>query len=126
MPKLGHKNGQLTECPNSPNCVSSQATDKGHAITALNFAGTVSEAKAKLIEIIQQEKRTRIVTNNEDYIHAEFVSLIFRFVDDIEFYLHQDSPQQTTIDVRSASRVGRSDLGVNRKRVEMFRERLKN
>jgi len=66
-------------------------------------------------------KRTKIVTEKEDYIHVEFRSAIWRFVDDVEFYLGDDGE---TIHVRSASRMGRSDMGVNRKRVERIREKF--
>jgi uncharacterized protein (DUF1499 family) len=66
-------------------------------------------------------KRTTIVAEKEDYLHAEAKSLIFRFVDDVEFYFPVD---QNIIHVRSASRVGQSDMGVNRKRVEEIRWRF--
>jgi len=66
-------------------------------------------------------KRTTIVAEKEDYLHAEAKSLIFRFVDDVEFYF---PATEKLIHVRSASRVGHSDLGVNRKRVEEIRSRF--
>ena len=74
-----------------------------------------------LIAVIQKMKRTRIMTVQERYIHAEFTSFLFRFVDDVEFLLDEGSK---TIHVRSASRIGYSDLGVNRKRVEAIRTRF--
>lgn len=115
---LGVTDGRLAPCPRSPNCVSSQSEGRAHYIEPLHFTGSLKEAKEALLSVIRSEKRTRLITITDDYIHAEFTSLIFRFVDDVEFYF-DDSTK--TIHVRSASRVGRSDLGVNRKRVEKIR-----
>ena len=119
--KLGVSDGHLAPCPKSPNCVSSQATDKEHRIDPLKYAGSRKKAKDNLIQIIRSMKRTKIVTEKENYIHAEFRSAIWRFVDDVEFYLVDDGE---TIHVRSASRIGSSDMGVNRKRVESIREKF--
>lgn len=74
----------------------------------------------RLIQVIRGMKRARITTVRERYLHAEFTSLIFRFVDDVEFLLEEETH---TIHLRSASRVGASDLGVNRRRVEAIRSR---
>ena len=74
-----------------------------------------------LIEAVSGMKRARIVAAEERYIHAEFTSALFRFVDDVEFLLDSETK---TIHVRSASRVGYSDLGVNRRRVEEIRSRF--
>jgi uncharacterized protein (DUF1499 family) len=119
---LGMKDGKLTPCPSTPNCVSSQSSDKAHAIEPLLFTGTVSEAHAALNSIILSMKRAQIVTETDDYIHAEFTSAIFRFVDDTEFWIDQ---KEKVIQVRSAARLGSSDFGVNRKRLEEIRARWK-
>ncbi len=108
-------------CPSSPNCVSSQAVDPEHAIAPIAYAESRSEALARLKRVLASMKRTAIVSERADYLHAEAKSLIFRFVDDVEFYLPDN---QKVIHVRSASRVGYSDLGVNRKRVEEIRKRF--
>jgi len=125
MPTLGINNGNLNDCPNSPNCVSSQAQDDGHSIQAISFSGSPEEAKTRILKIINQMKRTKVIASDDNYILAEFTTLIFRWVDDIEFYFPKSDTNQTIIQVRSASRTGRSDFGVNRKRVEEFRELLK-
>jgi uncharacterized protein (DUF1499 family) len=130
MPKLGINNGQLMPCPKSPNCVSSQATDEQHFIQSILFIGTQQEAKSALLKILKAWKRTKITVVEENYIRAEFSSMIFRFVDDVEFYFPsmeaaQTQAEKTTIHVRSASRVGYSDFGVNRKRIEQVRTKLK-
>lgn len=116
---LGVVNGRLSPCPGSPNCVSSQSEDRAHHIEPLWFSGSLDEAREALLSVIRSEKRTKLITVTDDYIHAEFRSLVFRFVDDVEFYFDGAAK---TIHVRSASRVGHSDLGVNRKRVERLRE----
>jgi uncharacterized protein (DUF1499 family) len=117
-PHLGLVNGDLKQCPGSPNCVSSQANDPEHAIAPLAYQDGRAEAYARLRRVLTEMKRTVIITEKEDYIHAEFRSFLFRFVDDVEFYFPS---AQKLIHVRSASRVGYSDLGVNRKRVEEIR-----
>ena len=115
---LGARDGKLPPCPASPNCVSSQSTDREHAVEPLRYSGTASEAMAALDTIISGMKRARVVTRTGSYLHAEFTSALFRFVDDLEFLLDE---RAAVIHVRSASRVGHSDLGVNRKRVEDIR-----
>ncbi len=118
---LGIKDGELSPCPDSPNCASSQAKDSEHHIAPFKFNGNGKDAIKKLISIIKSLKRTNIISSSEDYIHAEFTSFIFRFVDDVEFYLNND---EKVIHVRSASRIGYSDIGVNRKRIEMIRKKF--
>ncbi len=113
--------GPLKACPKSPNCVSSQAVDPEHAIAPLVYTGSVTEAYAQLKKVLSGMKRIKIVAEKEDYLHAEAKSLIFRFVDDVEFYFPAN---EKIIHVRSASRVGYSDMGVNRKRVEEIRKRF--
>jgi uncharacterized protein (DUF1499 family) len=119
---LGIKDGKLAPCPSTPNCVSSQSNDREHAVEPLAFPGTLAEAHAGIRKIILGMKRSRIITETDSYIHAEFTSAVFRFVDDVEFQFDEGTK---VIDVRSASRLGRSDLGVNRKRVEDIRARWK-
>jgi uncharacterized protein (DUF1499 family) len=119
--QIGVTGGRLAPCPDSPNCVSSQSEDKRHAIEPFRYEGAAEAAMQGLIDVIQGMKRARIKTTQERYIHAEFTSFLFRFVDDVEFLLDEGTK---TIHVRSASRVGYSDLGVNRKRVEVIRSRF--
>ncbi len=120
---LGIKDGKLSNCPGSPNCVSSYAdiNDKEHYIEPLSYSGEGSDAFGRLIKTIKSMKRAEIIKSTENYIYAEFTSAIFRFVDDVEFYLDES---KKVIQVRSASRIGHSDLGVNRKRVESVRTLL--
>ncbi len=117
---LGVNDGKLAPCPATPNCVSSQSSDQVHAIEPLSFTGTAAEAQAALRKVILNMKRSQIITDTGSYIHAEFTTAIFRFVDDVEFWFDENAK---VIHVRSASRLGSSDRGVNRKRVEEIRAR---
>jgi uncharacterized protein (DUF1499 family) len=116
---LGVRDGKLAPCPFTPNCVSSQSSDREHAVEPLRYSAASREAMAKLKTIIREMPRAVMVTEMENYLHVEFTSLIFRFVDDVEFSLDDTAK---LIHVRSASRLGKSDLGVNRKRVEAIRK----
>jgi len=115
---LGVKNSRLAPCPSSPNCVSSQSRDPEHAIAPLNYTVSTPRAMADLKKVILGMKRSKIVEERDSYIHAEFTSALWRFVDDVEFYFDEGTQ---VIHVRSASRLGNSDFGVNRKRVEEIR-----
>jgi uncharacterized protein (DUF1499 family) len=109
----------LKPCPASPNCVSSVAEeDDTHRVAPLSWAGDLAEAKARLRHAVQAAGHATIVVEEDRYWRVEFRSRVFRFVDDVEFLF---DPATRLIHVRSASRVGRSDLGVNRKRVEKIR-----
>ncbi len=113
--------GQFAPCPDSPNCVSTQSPDEKHFIDPIPYVGNKDEAKKRLLQIIHSLPRTRVVVDNQDYLHVEFTSRIFRFVDDTEFYL---AVEDAMIHFRSASRMGYSDLGANRKRMETIRSRF--
>jgi uncharacterized protein (DUF1499 family) len=112
---IGIVDGKLHPCPKSPNCVSTQATDEKQKMEPINYSGDLEDAKAKIIDIINSLKRSKIITNEENYIHIEFRTATFRFVDDVEF-LFDD--KEKVIHFRSRARMGYSDMGVNRKRME--------
>ena len=116
---LGVKGGKMAPCPNKPNCVSSQADDSEHKIDPITYKSSRAKAHANLVDVIKNLKRTKIVDEKENYVYAEFTSAVFRFVDDVEFYFEDN---KNVIQVRSASRVGYSDMGVNRKRIEQVRK----
>ena len=109
---------RLPPCPSSPNCVSTQAQDEGHAIAPIRYCKSRAEAKEALKEVIRSMPRTKLVEEDETYLHYEATSLLLRFVDDVEFLLDDETK---TIHFRSASRTGYGDLGVNRKRMEQVR-----
>jgi len=115
---LGIKDGRLSACPASPNCVSSDAADDAHAVAPFQLVALPEQGWRAVRNAIGALPRTKIVTASDDYLHAECTSAVFGFVDDLELHLR---PAEKLIAVRSASRLGYSDLGVNRKRVEGLR-----
>ncbi|WP_347548326.1 DUF1499 domain-containing protein [Pseudalkalibacillus hwajinpoensis] len=117
--QLGVKQGKLAPCPNKPNCVSSQSTGEKHGMDPIPYSGTSDEVLMKLKSILTNRKRTKIIESDPHYIRAEETSKLFKFVDDIEFYI--DSAAEH-IHFRSASRTGYSDMGVNRKRMNEIKE----
>lgn len=112
--------GSFAPCPNKPNCVSTQTTSRQHWIEPLRYDDSMKAAKARLLQIISKMPRTKLVINKENYMHVEFTSKIMRFVDDVEFYFNGPG----LISFRSASRLGYSDMRVNRKRMEKIRKRF--
>ncbi|MCG8368523.1 MAG: DUF1499 domain-containing protein [Pseudanabaenales cyanobacterium] len=118
---LGVKQGQLAPCPTTPNCVASQETDAEHAIAPLNYDSEPAIAMSNLVAVIKGMPRSVIIEQTDDYLYAEFTSRLMGFVDDVEFYI---DPTNRVIQVRSSARLGESDLGVNRKRIESIRSGL--
>jgi uncharacterized protein (DUF1499 family) len=117
---IGIRGSRLAPCPVSPNCVCSDDSNTQHGVAPLRLAVT-AEGWAAARHAVLSLPRTRIVTERSDYLHAECTSAFFGFVDDLELHLR---PGEGIIAVRSASRVGYSDFGVNRKRVETIRAAL--
>ena len=109
---------RLADCPSSPNCVSTQVGDAEHRMEPIPFAGSSDEAIQRIKDLVAKMPRTKIVTAGDNYLHAECRSALFRFVDDVEFLI---DPKEQLIHYRSASRVGYSDFGVNRRRMEQIR-----
>ena len=116
---LGVTNGRLADCPNSPNCVSTQADDAKHRMQPVSFTGSADEAMQRIKDMVAEMPRTKIVTVEDNYLHVEFRSAFFRFVDDVEFLI---DPEEQVIHYRSASRVGYSDFGVNQRRMDQIRK----
>lgn len=116
---LGVTDGRLAVCPASPNCVSTQADDAEHRMQPVSFAGSADEAMQRIKAVVAKMPRTKIVTAGDNYLHVEFRSALFRFVDDVEFLI---DPDEQLVHFRSASRVGYSDIGANRRRMEQIRK----
>jgi uncharacterized protein (DUF1499 family) len=107
-------------CPDSPNCVSTQATSSEHQMKPLPWTGATDEVVNRIKRAVgDQFARSRLVVDKPNYLRYEVTSLIFRFVDDVEFMI---DPETRLVHFRSASRVGHSDLGANRRRMERFVE----
>ena len=114
---------RISPCPKTPNCVSSLDADRRHFVQPLRFAGSANDAQYRLLRILNDLKRARVVTFEESFIKAEFISSVFGFIDDVVFDFDD---REKIVHVKSASRVGFSDLGVNRRRIEKIRKRFDN
>ena len=122
----GLNNQLLSPCPITPNCVSSLETNSQNRIMPIPFEDSLKQAKDKIFQVLNSMHDAKIITQKNLYWHVEFTTRIFRYIDDVEFYFDASS---SLIHVRSASRRGYWDLGVNRKRVEAIRlmfEKLSN
>jgi uncharacterized protein (DUF1499 family) len=117
---LGVRNGRLADLPATPNAVSSQASPGQSARVEPLPLADPPRTIDQLARVVDQLPRSTVIRKTDDYLHVEFRSLVFGFVDDVEFLR---DPEQDVIHVRSASRLGYSDLGVNRSRVEQIRQR---
>lgn len=115
---LGITDGKFPPCPDKPNCVVSYEYDQEHFIDPISYTRNYPEAYPELIKSIEQMSGSKIIIKDGRYIRAEFTSRLMRYIDDVEFYF---SPGEKIIQVRSASRLGHSDMGVNRKRIETLR-----
>jgi uncharacterized protein (DUF1499 family) len=113
---LGVKDGKLAACPGTPNCVNSQSDNTQSKIDALPGVSI-----AELKQVVTAMAGATVIEEKDNYLYAEFKSKLMGYVDDVEFYLESST---NSIQVRSASRLGKSDLGVNRKRVEEIRSKL--
>lgn len=117
---IGVNNEKLAICPATPNCVNSQTpvSDGEHSIKPIEIGGDLAARMADLKLAIKSMPRSTIIKENNNYLYVEFTSQLMGFVDDVEFYFDSDGK---SIQVRSASRLGESDLGVNRQRIEAIR-----
>ena len=122
-PELGIQDGKLSPCPSTPNCVVSQGDDPDHRIEPIAYTVSREKAREVLTKVLGVVPRTEIVMQREDYIRVKSTSRIMGFVDDTEFYFPEDKP---VIHVRAAARLGESDLGVNRRRLEQIRFALQD
>ncbi|MAI56647.1 MAG: hypothetical protein CMP93_05295 [Gammaproteobacteria bacterium] len=112
---------RFKECPPAPNCVSSETPSRARFIERFKTGDRPVESWNLLNRILEKTSNCRIISQDSSYIHAEFRTRLFRFVDDVEFRLESETSE---IAVRSASRVGFSDLGTNRRRLERIRGEL--
>jgi len=109
---------RLAPCPRTPNCVSTLAPPGPQHMDPIPYKGLRETARQRLLGVLRRMERTTIVEETEDYLHAECRSRLFHFVDDVELAFDDKAK---LIHFRSASRLGRSDFGVNRKRMQQIR-----
>lgn len=117
---VGLRSGSLQPCGSKPNCVCSLQPGTSHGIESFPILEGDSNPLEKIASIVAAMPGARIITSDNSYLYAEFKTTIFGFIDDVEFHLDGTARR---IEVRSASRLGYSDLGVNRSRVESIRAR---
>lgn len=114
----GLVSGSLTVCSDKPNCVMSEiADDESHFIAPLDYPVTMTEDAMALLKQIIRDLGGEIISDEDEYLAATFTSSLFGFVDDLEC---RHDWAKHIIHFRSASRMGQSDFGVNRKRVELI------
>jgi uncharacterized protein (DUF1499 family) len=118
---LGLVQGQLTECSKSPNCVSSQTAQASKLIAPISTDGTPELTWLMLHDVVDGMPQALLITEDDNYRHYQFTTPLMGFIDDVELLF--DRAEQL-IQVKSTSRVGESDIGTNRKRVELLRKRL--
>ena len=112
---------RFKECPLTPNCVSSETQAKAKFIERFKTGERPEESWGLLTRILEKTSNCRVISQDSSYIHAEFRTRLLRFADDVEFRLESETSE---IAIRSASRVGYSDLGTNRRRLESLRGEL--
>ena len=121
---LGVRDGRLAPPRSTPNNVNSQVdqrADAGHYIAPLRVKGEASKAWTALRTMVDAMERARVIKAEPNYLYVEFSTRLMGFVDDVEFLLDEKAG---LIHVRSSSRLGRTDFGVNRARIEGIRAQL--
>ncbi len=120
----GLENGKLAPCPSSPNCVSSHhdPADRGHYVDPIAFDDPPGDLRRRLVKVVSAMPGATLVSEEANYLHFTFTTSWMRFVDDVELLI---DPDDKTVHIRSASRLGYGDFGVNRKRVEHIRSLMK-
>jgi uncharacterized protein (DUF1499 family) len=113
----------LLSCPESPNCVTTEAPDNQHKIDVFHLKGDFTKNWPEIQHVVAALPRSTFIKADETYLHATFKSRVFQFVDDLELFLN---PSTGIISIRSAARTGYWDFGVNRRRVEQLRHALQS
>lgn len=116
---LGVNNGQLAQMPNKPNAVSSQTEEKDKKVEALEFKGNLKDSKDQVVKAIENYGNAKIIKNESNYMYVVFTTGIMKYHDDVEFYFDE---LKKLIHIRSASRIGYSDMGLNRERYNKLKE----
>lgn len=116
---LGINNGKLAQLPNKPNAVSSETEEKDKRVEALDFKGNLVDSKTQIIKAIENYGNAKIIKNKTNYIYVVFTTGIIKYHDDVEFYFDES---KKLIQIRLASRIGYSDMGLNRERYNKLRE----
>jgi len=118
---LGLYDGAFSPCPSSPNCISSEAKNNNQYINFFTININHGNSWQAIHDTVSALKKTKIITFDNNYLHAESASNFFGFVDDIQLHLRKNGQ---FVAIKSAARLGHSDFGVNRKRIEHLRQQL--
>ena len=116
---LGVNGGMLAKMPKTPNAVSSQTEEKDKKVEALEFKGNLVDSKKQVIKAIESYGNAKIIKNETNYIYVVVTTGIMKYHDDVEFYFDES---KKLIQIRSASRIGYSDMGLNRERYNKIKE----
>jgi uncharacterized protein (DUF1499 family) len=117
----GVENGRLSPCPDTPNCVSTMENDDEHSVPPIAISVSGDDVMRRAKDVLLSLPRTELIEERANYLRAESRSALFRFIDDVEVYVPEG---ESVLHFRSASRVGKSDMGVNKKRYEQFKAGL--
>jgi len=119
--KIGMRGRFFQACPGTPNCVSSMDKRRNHYVAPINYTISNEDAFKRLIVVLNSMNKVTVLKQTPTYVYVVFRTPLMNFKDDVEFYLPSFSK---IIHIRSASRIGFSDMGANRKRVELIRKRF--
>ncbi|MCU0493430.1 MAG: DUF1499 domain-containing protein [Chloroflexaceae bacterium] len=119
--QLGVRDGRLADCPGTPNCVATQASDQRFALPPLPYSGDTAAARASLLEVLGNQPRMTLLSEEPTYVHVLFRSPTMGYPDDVEFFFDEAN---RLIHFRAAARMGQSDMGVNRARMEQISSEL--
>lgn len=116
-------NPKLASCDGLQNCASSTSTAQGNYVEPFEYTGGANDVIARMSSVISSQAGTQIITQQENYLHATYKTKLLGYTDDLELLLDESTG---ILNVRSASRIGKSDLGANRKRIEELRSLINN
>lgn len=116
---VGLVSGEFKALKDSPNGVSSQSTIEEKQVPPFQMATSVTEAKKNIKDLILSYNNTKLIEESDHYLHFIFTTKGFHFKDDVEFYFDSE---KNIIDFKSQSRIGYSDMGMNRERYEMIKK----
>lgn len=117
------RNGEtlLADCPDMPNCQGSESSRPSQRVERMVITSDADTAMQRIVDTVSAQPGAALVTQQDRYAHFTFTSPTLRFVDDVELLISDD---QASVQIRSASRLGKSDLGANAKRIDLLRDAL--
>lgn len=115
-PAIGLMDGKLLACPKTPNCVSTNHRDLNRLMMPVEYKGlSLDEAKAILFDVLKTLPKTEVIKDEGSYVHAKAKTVVFEYIQDVEFLFEDEAKE---LHFRSASRVGYTDFGSNKRRMQ--------